>query len=82
MPSNGSRAFRGFIDLLHSKKNWLYDRVAAFDITPQMFEALHVLHESPDSSMREFSEKMFCDASNAFKCAIALSLYCPRGRMV
>jgi DNA-binding MarR family transcriptional regulator len=65
MSSNGSRAFRGFITLLHSQKNWLYDRVATFDITPQMFQALHVLHEYPDSSMREFSEKMFCDASNA-----------------
>jgi DNA-binding MarR family transcriptional regulator len=30
-----------------------------------LFQALHVLDEYPDSTMREFSEKMFCDASNA-----------------
>ena len=63
--TNGSRAFRCIITLLHSQKYWLYDRVAKFDLTPQMFQALHTLHEYPDSSMREFSEKMFCDASNA-----------------
>ena len=30
-----------------------------------MFQALHTLHEYPDATMREFSEKMFCDASNS-----------------
>jgi DNA-binding MarR family transcriptional regulator len=65
MSTNGSRAFRGFIALLQSQKNWLYDRVAKYDLTPQMFHALHVLDENPDSTMREFAENMFCDASNA-----------------
>jgi DNA-binding MarR family transcriptional regulator len=65
MSNNGSRAFRGFITLLQSQKNWLHERVAAFDLTPQLFHALHVLSEYPDPSMREFSERMFCDASNA-----------------
>jgi len=65
MSSNGSRAFRAFITLLHSQKNWLYDRVATYDLTPQMFQALHVLDEHPDATMREFSDRMFCDASNA-----------------
>jgi DNA-binding MarR family transcriptional regulator len=65
MPNNGSRAFRGFITLLQSQKGWLHDRVAAFDLTPQLFQALHVLAEYPDPSMREFAERMFCDASNA-----------------
>src|SRR5665213_310364 len=65
MSSNGSRAFRGFIDLLQSQKSWLHERVTAFDLTPQLFHALQVLEKHPDSSMREFSENMFCDASNA-----------------
>jgi DNA-binding MarR family transcriptional regulator len=65
MSTNGSRAFRGFITLLKSQKNWLYERVAAHGITPQLFQALDVLDEYPDSTMRDFSEKMFCDASNA-----------------
>jgi MarR family transcriptional regulator, organic hydroperoxide resistance regulator len=63
--TNGSRAFRAFITLLNSQKGWLYDRVAAYDLTPPLFQALHVLAEFPDSTMREFSGKMFCDASNA-----------------
>jgi DNA-binding MarR family transcriptional regulator len=65
MSTNGSRAFRGFITLLQSQKNWLYARVATYDLTPQLFQALHVLDDYPDSTMREFAEKMFCDASNA-----------------
>jgi DNA-binding MarR family transcriptional regulator len=65
MSTNGSRAFRGFITLLQSQKAWLYARVASYDLTPQLFQALHVLDEYPDSTMGEFSEKMFCDASNA-----------------
>lgn len=65
MSTNGSRAFRGFITLIKSQKNWLYERVAAFDLTPQLFQALDVLHEFPDSTMRDFSDRMFCDASNS-----------------
>lgn len=44
---------------------WLHERVAAYDLTPQLFHALQVLDEHPDSTMREFAENMFCDASNA-----------------
>ena len=65
MSTNGSRAFRGFITLLQSQKALFYARVASYDLTGQMFQALQVLDEHPDSTMREFSEKMFCDASNA-----------------
>jgi DNA-binding MarR family transcriptional regulator len=65
MSTNGSRAFRGFITLLQSQKSWLHDRVTKYDLTPQLFHALQVLGENPDSTMREFAESMFCDASNA-----------------
>jgi DNA-binding MarR family transcriptional regulator len=65
MSSNGSRAFRGFIDLLQAQKGWLNEQVATFDLTPQLFHALQILQKHPDSSMREFAENMFCDASNA-----------------
>jgi DNA-binding MarR family transcriptional regulator len=65
MSSNGSRAFRGFIDLLHSQKKWLTERLAPFDLTSQQYQGLHVLAEYPDSTMRTFAENMFCDASNA-----------------
>jgi DNA-binding MarR family transcriptional regulator len=65
MPTNGSRAFRGFITLLQSQKAWLHERIAAYDLTPQLFQGLQVLAEHPDSTMRAFSENMFCDASNA-----------------
>jgi DNA-binding MarR family transcriptional regulator len=65
MPTNGSRAFRGFITLLQSQKPWLNERVSALGITSQMSQALYVLHEHPDVTMRAFAEQMFCDASNA-----------------
>jgi DNA-binding MarR family transcriptional regulator len=63
--TNASRAFRAIIALLQSQKGWLNERVAIFDLTPQSFHALQVLEEHPDSTMREFAENMFCDASNA-----------------
>jgi DNA-binding MarR family transcriptional regulator len=65
MSSNGSRAFRGFIDLLQSQKSWLHERLSGFELTPQQFHALQILERHPDSTMREFAENMFCDASNA-----------------
>jgi DNA-binding MarR family transcriptional regulator len=65
MPTNGSRAFRGFITLLQSQKPWLSERIAAHDLTPQMMQGLQALAEHPDSTMRAFAENMFCDASNA-----------------
>jgi DNA-binding MarR family transcriptional regulator len=65
MSSNGSRAFRGFISLLRSQKQWLADQLAPFDLTSQQYQGLQALADAPDSTMRAFAENMFCDASNA-----------------
>ena len=65
MSSNGSQAFRGFIRLLQSQKPWFSERIAIFDLTPQLVTAIQVLNDHPDTIMSEFAEYMFCDASNA-----------------
>jgi DNA-binding MarR family transcriptional regulator len=53
------------LTLFQSQKPWLNERVTALGLTAQMSQALYVLHEHPDVTMRVFAEQMFCDASNA-----------------
>jgi DNA-binding MarR family transcriptional regulator len=65
MSSNASRAWYGIFELLHTQKSWVAERFSAFDLTPQLGHALHVLARKRASTMKEFAEAMFCDASNA-----------------
>ena len=64
MSSNGGRAWKALLDLMHSQKSAMSARFAELDLTMQSAHALHVL--PPEGmTMRALAGELSCDASNA-----------------